>query len=313
VPVLRSCPVCSADTCIPLTVLYSPTHPLRVVVCEGCGLVYVNPMFTNAEKDRRSPDLRLLHRSRSTEHSNDAAFRHSLRRMNRSFAGLERYLRPGQRVLEIGSGDGAMLALLQRAGVQPTGVEMDGIAAEATIRNMGVPICVGVFEELSFPGGSFDAVVLVHIIEHFFDPVSIMRKVHEVLKPGGIVFLETPNILRPKVGPRRVFSFAHNFHFSPRTLALALHRAGFRATALRENRRDSFQILAQKVCAGDLGCAPRTHSYQSVVRTIRQYQRRYFTNLQFLWRKLPWLRDGLVYGVHRDLAGPALERWLAAA
>ncbi len=288
----------------------SPTRPMHIIACKDCGLVFVNPMFTNAEKEAASPAVRLLHRSRSAEASPEQALGHSLRRMQRCLPLLARYLKPGARVLEVGSGDGVMLRLLQGLGVQPMGIELDAEAARAVSETLGVPVLAGPFEEAELPRGHFDAVVLVHIIEHFFDPVEVLRKVRRLLRPGGVVFLETPNILRPKVGPGRVFSFAHNYHFSPRSLSLALHRTGFRVTQLREFYRDSFQVVARAGPADVFDSAPRGDLWRDVVRRVRQHRFRYLSRLQFLWRKLPWLRDRLVYHVRRELSGRALQTWL---
>ena len=308
--VRRACPICHSAQFAPVAHLPSPTHDMHVVACVGCGLVQVNPMFTNAEKNAVTPEVRSLHRSRAAEASTTAAFAHSLPRMRRCFDLLAPYLKTGQRVLELGCGDGVLLAMLKRHGVHPIGLDMDRESAQATARMLQVPVLTGAFEDIDLRGERFDAVVLVHLIEHFYEPVEMLRKARTLLRPGGMLFLETPNILRPKVGPRRVFSFAHNYHFSPRTLALALHRADFRLTALREFRRDSFQIVAHAV--DDVGPAPLVQPWREVQETVRRYRLRYLTSLQFLWRKLPWLKDRLMYSPRRDLAGSALQRWLTA-
>ena len=283
---------------------------MHVVACAGCGLVHVNPMFTNAEKQVVSPEVRALHRSRAAEASQSAAFAHSLPRMRRCVDLMAPFLQSGQRVLELGCGDGILLRLLKQRGVRPTGLDMDRESAEATARSLQVPVFSGAFEDIDLPGARFDAVVLVHLIEHFYEPVEMLRKARGLLRPGGMLFLETPNILRPKVGPKRVFSFAHNYHFSPRTLALALHKAGFRCSALREFRRDSFQIVAHAV--DDLGPPPLVQPWREVQEAVRRYRVRYLTSLQFLWRKLPWLKERLMYRPRRDLAGSALQQWLTA-
>lgn len=306
--VRRACPICQSAQTAPVAHLPSPTHDMHVVACVGCGLVHVNPMFTNAEKQAVTPEVRALHRSRAAEASRSAAFAHSLPRMRRCFDLMAPYLKPGQRVLELGCGDGVLLQMLKQSGVHPTGLDMDQESAEATASSLQVPVLSGAFEEMDLRGVRFDAVVLVHLIEHFFEPVEMLRKARGLLRPGGMLFLETPNILRPKVGPRRVFSFAHNYHFSPRTLSLALHRAGFRPSALREFRRDSFQIVAHAV--DNVGPAPLVQPWREVQAAVRRYRVRYLTSLQFLWRKVPWLKDRLMYRPRRDLAGPALQRWL---
>lgn len=309
-PLQRNCPICESWDHAPVGHMPSLTHPMHIVGCKGCGLVYVNPMFTNADKEQVSPVLRLLHRSRSTEHSHSAAFRHSMRRMRRCLDLIAPYLKAEQDVLELGSGDGAMLHLLKELGARPTGIEIDSETATAVSCKLGVPVLTASFEDVDLGGKQFDAVVLVHLIEHFFEPVAMLRKAHSLLKPNGLIFVETPNILRPKVGPNRVFSFAHNYHFSPRTLALALYRAGFRCTVLREFRRDSIQIVAQACSPAELGLPPQVHPWQSVARSIHRNRSRYLSSLQFLWRKLPWLGLRVIYRPHRELSGANLHRWL---
>src|SRR5262245_15482518 len=152
VPVSRTCPICLVQQSVPVAHLPSPTHPMHVVACRVCGLVYVNPMFTNAEKEAVSPQVRLLHRSRAAEQSRAGAHAHSLPRMRRCLDLMKPYLKPGQKVLELGCGDGVLLSLLKDFGTCPTGLDMDHEAAEATSRALGVPVYSGAFEEIDFHG-----------------------------------------------------------------------------------------------------------------------------------------------------------------
>jgi 2-polyprenyl-3-methyl-5-hydroxy-6-metoxy-1,4-benzoquinol methylase len=287
-PIYRDCPVCAGTAFEPVKRLPSPDRPLQVVVCKGCGLVFVNPTYTEAEKSDASPQVTLLHRSRAFNNSRAGADRHSGPRVDRCLVGLMPHLRRGDRVLEVGFGDGLLLSRLCERGMRAAGIEMDRASAERVGRELGIPVHVGTFEEIQIKDGPpFDAVIMAHLIEHFYDPVAALRKVHGLLAPGGLVFLETPNILRPKVSPRRLYSFAHNFHFSPPTLACALHRAGFACEVVREFRIDSFQIVARARKAGEIGVAPRGDDWVAIRARLRRYEWSYMTSLQFVWRKLP--------------------------
>lgn len=44
--------------------------------------------------------------------------------------------------------------------------------------------------------GNYDAVIMVALIEHLIDPLRAMQKIRKVLKPGGFVYIDTPNIAR---------------------------------------------------------------------------------------------------------------------
>jgi hypothetical protein len=151
---------------------------------------------------------------------------------------------------------------------------------------------------------------MVHLIEHLFEPVEALRRARRLLKPDGALFLETPNILRPKVGPRRVFSYAHNYHFSPRTLALALHQADFTVEAVRIFHRDSFQIVAR--ATSPKVEPPGVEPWETIMRSIESYPWRYRCGLQFLWRKLPVIGRAVMYGIRQDFSGQALATWWRA-
>jgi SAM-dependent methyltransferase len=237
--------------------------------------------------------------------------RQSQHRARRCLDFLRQQVRAGDRWLEIGSGDGAVLAMLLALGAEATGLEPDLVAARRVERTLRTTVIPAAVEDARLEPGRFDGAVLVHVLEHVFDPVAVLAKVRYCLRPGGTVLVETPNVLRPKVGPRRVFSFAHNYHFSPRTMTLALCRAGFAVTALRVFNHDSFQVLAASLPAGSSRPLPAAEPWQDVVRAIRAHRVRYLTTMQFLWRKLPGLRERLLYGTYHDLAGSELARWLS--
>jgi 2-polyprenyl-3-methyl-5-hydroxy-6-metoxy-1,4-benzoquinol methylase len=303
----RSCPIC-------LRCEYSPVGPRpeagdpQGVVCHGCGLVFAQPMHTPQDKAVRSGCLRALHRSRSSEQTLEEAFHKSRARAERCRDLLTAALRPGDRVLEVGSGDGAILSLLKDLGTRPTGLDPDAEAAAFASRKLRVDVLAGEFETADFSGRRFDAVVMIHLIEHLYEPVEALVRARRLLRPGGTLFLETPNILRPKVGPRRVFSYAHNYHFSPRTMARALHQAGFTTLTVRIFNRDSFQVVAR--ATPPAGSPPGTEPWQQVARTIALHPWKYAATLQFLWRKLPGIRDWMIYGRRQELAGESLTAWL---
>lgn len=312
-PIRRTCPVCFGDDHYPVASAPAPVAELRAVVCRNCGLVFVNPMFTPEEKSALVSSVRWLHRSGSADRTWEGAFRQLRHRARRCMQLLGPHLTPGDRVLEIGSGDGAVLAELQSHGMRTTGLEPDQAAALRVERKLQTTVIPAAIEDADLDGLRFDAAVMVHVLEHLFDPVEILAKLRRCLKPRGLLFIEAPNILRPKVGPRRVFSFAHNYHFSPRTMSLALFEAGFGVTALRIFNHDSFQVVAHALPGGVKQARPAGDSWRGVAAAVQAHRVRYVASLQFLWRKVPGLRERMLYGGYRDLSGLELTRWLSAA
>ena len=100
---------------------------------------------------------------------------------------------PGvMRVLDIGCGDGRWLELARTAGWRVAGVETDPLA-RAKAEQRGIEVRATVAEWLDAPG-SFDFVSISHVIEHVHDPLDLLHDSHIMLKPGGTLFIDTPNI-----------------------------------------------------------------------------------------------------------------------
>lgn len=105
-----------------------------------------------------------------------------------------RHLPPGAgRVLDIGCGDGAFLEWARAAGWEGIGVDPDP-GAVASARSRGLDVRLGDARVLVDERASFDAVTLSHVLEHVHDPEALLKQIRELLKPGGLLWLDTPNV-----------------------------------------------------------------------------------------------------------------------
>jgi SAM-dependent methyltransferase len=134
-------------------------------------------------------------------------------------------------LLDVGCGDGAFLAEARDCGWQVVGLEPDHRAA-AVARQRGLEVRVGGLECLQAQTGAFDVITLSHVIEHLPRPVQALRDCRRLLKPGGQLWLETPNVdsLGHQVfgeNWRGLEAPRHFVLFSPRALERALAAAGF--------------------------------------------------------------------------------------
>ncbi|MDD2723611.1 MAG: class I SAM-dependent methyltransferase [Methylovulum sp.] len=101
---------------------------------------------------------------------------------------------PPGRVLDIGCGGGITLRLLAKAGWTAVGQEVDPVAAENARHFSGCDIHLGAIETLGLAAESFDAITMLHVIEHASSPVELLSICKGLLKPGGQLVLVTPNI-----------------------------------------------------------------------------------------------------------------------
>ncbi len=96
------------------------------------------------------------------------------------------------RVLDVGCGEGRLLARLQGLGWTGVGHDVDPQAV-AVARQRGLDVTEGDLLAQRYPDGSFDAVVLSHVLEHVHDPGLHLRECFRVMRPGGRLVLLTPN------------------------------------------------------------------------------------------------------------------------
>jgi SAM-dependent methyltransferase len=103
----------------------------------------------------------------------------------------------GQRVLDMACGEGYGSEVLSRGAGSVVGVDANPEAFEhARLRyqRQNLTFERGVVETYGAPG-SFDAVVFLQTIEHVADPVGVLGHFRELLAPGGVVYVSTPNVL----------------------------------------------------------------------------------------------------------------------
>lgn len=157
----------------------------------------------------------------------------------------------GKRVLEIGSGRGGFAYWLAAQASQPATLVAADFAqtalrmGKAFARERGgreIRWAVGDIQRLGFPQDTFDTIISCETIEHVPDPAGALGELARVLKPGGRLYLTTPNYLGP-MGLYRIYLRLTGRRYTeegqpinhamvlPRTLAV-VRRAGLRVVAM---------------------------------------------------------------------------------
>ena len=151
--------------------------------------------------------------------------------MEQRFRVFRQFLADTVEVAEVGPGAGHVLKWLKDQGHQVTGIEHSKVLAVQLAARLDIPVINVEFEEHAFPNASFDAFCSFHVIEHVRNPYAHLEKAYDMVRPGGLAFVATPNALSweqraaPRLGPN--FDAAHLHIFSPRSLRYACEKTGW--------------------------------------------------------------------------------------
>jgi 2-polyprenyl-3-methyl-5-hydroxy-6-metoxy-1,4-benzoquinol methylase len=284
------CPLCEGDHTALVNRRTEQGLAITTVCCRQCGLVYHNPVIEDQDRQHVSISSRQWH---TGSLDNTRQLKKLEKRWSLQWPLIQPLFRAGWRVLEIGCGLGLVSGRLKSLGAEVWAVEPDPDQAAYARKHYGIEVVPLHFEDVSFDAQQFDLILASHVIEHFPEPLAFLQQVRTYAHPDTWLFLETPNIMAPKVSYRRLFSLAHNFYFAPQTLAWLLTKAGWNQAQLRVWRRDAFQML---VCPVDP--APPTVDpdiSRQVMRAINRHRYLYYLKLLFIWRKIPWWQRHWMY------------------
>lgn len=220
------CPLCDGTDAVLAGDRDRDGQALRVVACRGCGLVWNDPRPTAEELAAYYRKEYRQDYKGTVEPKPKHTFRAARVAVDR-IREVRRHLKPGATVLDLGAGGGEVVYVLRRLGFDARGIEPNEGYARFARERLGQPVETGIWQEAAIPARSLDAVTLFHVLEHLDDPVGVLTLVRGWLRPGGLLWIEVPNIAARCIAPAHRFHRAHLFGFSPGSLAGIARRAGF--------------------------------------------------------------------------------------
>jgi len=144
------------------------------------------------------------------------------------------------RAFELGCSTGSYLARLTAAGWDAEGVEPSESASQKA-RAAGLTVHTGALDNVTLPEESFDSAAAWMVIEHVFYPLTTLRQIHRLLKPGGTLLISIPNsgCWEPKIFRSAWYVWElprHLQFFNPQSIRRVLEEAGFTNVGISHQR-----------------------------------------------------------------------------
>jgi len=252
-----NCAICGSERTKHITVQDWFGERFHIVRCIRCKLMFTNPRPTKGWRERfydprYNPAMKTVKR--------DFFYLETPGRLSaykRLLKFLKDEIHTGTKLLDGGCAAGQFVQLAIEEGFDASGFDCSpGVIAYAR-EHFDLELILAEAENIPVPDNNYDVVTLHHVFEHFENPLHALKEIKRILKPGGTLFIETPNSLRfylmekyffflkPiylkfKGGNLRFsgnldlwagdlpwFPFDHYYHWTPKTLLLALRKAGF--------------------------------------------------------------------------------------
>ena len=211
------------------------TTLIRHYRCSACGSVFVGNAI---DKDELSAAYSSLDSKTLYEEIQST----TRKKMDTAIAHLKTRVPQTKSIIDIGTGNGLFVVLLNKAGYQDISAhEIGGDLAGIN------GIAHHIYHDDDYgtiPSDAFDAVTLLDVAEHVPDPGYLMKTCNRILKPDGVIYFHTPVVTKTdrmmqgllklpllhKVGTIWQTGRTSIFHlenYTPKSLTLILDRAGF--------------------------------------------------------------------------------------
>jgi len=238
----KSCNLCKIDN---LEVLYK-LKKFDIFKCKECGLTFSDYSSISKKELYGEDYFTEVHSNFFGERGKDymryVKGSKKLQQFLKVLDQLKKFKQEGK-ILDIGCATGVFLDMARKKGYKPQGLDISAYAAKQAKDDFDIDIFVGELDKAPFAKKTFDIITMWDFIEHVDEPSEALRKINELLKDDGIIFILTINedslivnladwvyklsfgIIKKPVA--LVHPVHHATHFSEATLTKMLNKNGF--------------------------------------------------------------------------------------
>jgi 2-polyprenyl-3-methyl-5-hydroxy-6-metoxy-1,4-benzoquinol methylase len=237
------CPICGSEKLKKFEIKTNEAGrslPVRLLECQKCRLVFANDF----QKDRiEIYDKKYAAWSQGENEKKEAKISAAKKNAFRNqIKNISKLLKIGAQVLDVGAGNGYLLECLGERGWNVWGTEISSHSAAICQNKFPGKIFKGKLTNGNFSENFFDAVFLTDVLEHLADPKETVEEIYRILKPGGYLFLISPNFdswSRKILGKRWFqYKYEHVFYFNKKSLEYLLENSGFRLMTFKNNSKN---------------------------------------------------------------------------
>ena len=222
--IFHNCPVCGSEKLKDL----SAFRHVYLCRCKACGFVF----------SRRKPSLVELEDYYTQYTYGDHYYSSplTLKRYKELLQSFEPY-RKNNRLLDVGCGNGDFLLVAKEMGWDCVGTEFSPKAVEIC-KSKGLNVLQGDLKTLTDGLGAFDIITSFEVIEHINTPANEVGLMHKHLRPGGLLYITTPNfnsLMRILLGQRydAIVYPEHLSYFTPSSLNYLMNMQGFKKISIK--------------------------------------------------------------------------------
>lgn len=270
------CCVCERDTSTKL--IYKNKEGIGFYKCLSCNLIYASPRFTEESmlkiyENENFADLSCFDNWSYERWSTSKDRSYNIQQLKIIL--IKKYLSEGDRILDVGCGTGLFVLEANKKGFLCEGLEPSSRLSNIGLNTLRVPIFPTQIEDV-YPLHKYRGIVIWDVLEHVYNPVSILKRCFDLLESGGFLFLQVPNHrgianryktllyrLKLKGTDFKHFGFPwHVYSFDRKSLSVLMAKTGFKPICfeswshLLKNGKKSFiaqtiSFIVRKLCLSD--------------------------------------------------------------
>lgn len=289
-----TCNICNSDDSELISNRGQFRLPINVVICKGCSLIYLNPRWTKSEyNDFYESEYDKYYRS----NTNLLKVQNTGNQIIDRLSQIDFKLSSSLNILEVGSGSGANLLSFKEQfskanlfAIEPS-LQAQKKLKENHIKLLSSDIDSDWSESLDV---KFDLILMRHVLEHFMNPLQVLKKISNSLSKNGILYIAVPNAMKAKKPLLDSwFRIPHTYYFNQQSLNNILSKAGFNPISLKEgdhyNENELFSFSQKSEKLSNLNICEEVYNLQKniLLNQIKEEQKFFYKIKQRILNIIP--------------------------